>query len=238
MAPDQSPEITEILPPHNRPQMPLESIAADSAPNVAPNTPIASPVPNLPPAKSTLPNGRTCLKHPDVTRDTAKMLYMQGVTGPEIAAAVGVTAPLVRKWMERYRWGEQRDLMRSRAHSAAVFVVQTSLSSVSKTLRSDLANELQSQADALKAKPVKSVADLGSNRLREGRTRVVKQLVEAASIVCGWEQETKIGLIVPMCGPAEPAAALEVESSAIDSSQDDAPAAISAPAPSDSSPAA
>lgn len=149
--------------------------------------------------------------HAEVVRETAKALYLQGLSTAQVSKASGVPMDTLRKWVKRLGWTSVRATLQARAHEAAMVVVQSSLSSVSKSLRADLAKELQDQANALKARPVKSVLDMRGTKYREGRTKVVKTLVEASSIVCGWETETKVGLIVPMCGMAEPSPAIDVE---------------------------
>jgi len=189
------------------------------------DNPGSPPAPAAPPAR--FPNGKTVPRgHPPDLKEQAKCLYASGLPIAQIVATLGLSRNTLAKWVNRGKWTQFRSHTLARFQQAALVVSSHSLATVSKSLRADLAGELQAQMDTLKRTPIRSAKDLPTRNGVQGRTAVVHALADTAATVCGWKEEQKLGLIVPMCAGPEPEPALEVQAP-----NAEPPPAISTPEP-------
>lgn len=170
------------------------------------------------------PNVRGCKGHPPETRELVKTLFMSGLPSTRISADTGIPKRTIQKWAIAGHWGTIRTAIQDRGMQYAKFVVEGSLSAVSKQVRADLAREVADQVAVLRDKRPTKLADLQNTKYRTGRATTVKTIADTASAVFGWESETKVGLIVPMvglqapsqeapadCGPDTPTGSVPIE---------------------------
>lgn len=128
-------------------------------------------------------------------------LFLQGFSDRQISERTGVKPVTIRARAARHGWCIMRDRANgafvtnpdSLAHPGLSALVQSqskSLIKASQIAQEAFAGELQDQVAVLKRKPPTKLLDLANTPRREGRASVVQKLVNTASKLYGWDQQT------------------------------------------------
>lgn len=127
---------------------------------------------------------------PNTTKESAKALFLQGVSLSDIGQRLDVKPDTVGKWAARYQWLIQKQAVQAQVQKIVSASVVSSLTKQGMSHRKVLARELQSHAEALAQRPVVGIGELFTTKEGQGRTALVKTLVEASSVVFGWDAES------------------------------------------------
>lgn len=138
---------------------------------------------------------------PGVDWELIKALYLQGLTFKTISDQTGVKPASIKSKARYYDWrltrantmaGLQSALAPSIAQSQALSYSKQShaLAKASQIAQETFAEELTLQSAVLKRKPPTKLLDLANTPRREGRASVVQKLVNTASKLYGWDQQS------------------------------------------------
>lgn len=127
-------------------------------------------------------------------RDQAKALYLAGIPLSDIGQKLDTRRDTIAKWVIRYEWHVQKAAVDTQVKKAISNTVVSALSKRGANQRQALAQELEAQAATLAASPP-AIGDLHNTKARQGRAAMVKTLVEASSVVYGWQEQGAMGII-------------------------------------------
>lgn len=131
---------------------------------------------------------------PETVRETAKLLWFQGVRPELISKRLGVKRGTLRTWNVRYGWNKAVEAakgeLRNMAIPALVADTTRTLQAESEELRGMLANEIRRTAGALSQVPTGK----GLRPLKE-RTEVLEPLARTAKTVFDWGSDVSVGII-------------------------------------------
>jgi hypothetical protein len=131
---------------------------------------------------------------PQETRDTAKELYISGITPDRIAISLGVKRPTIYKWARSGKWSILRN--GCAAHAKIIADKPKEIADgVSDEVRRGLSNVLRAQVSTL-AKSTTGISGLRNSKSEQGLAAVAKTIAETAAIVFDWGRDNKPGVLI------------------------------------------
>ena len=118
--------------------------------------------------------------------ETVKALVIQGVKTSEISQRCDVNPKTIRTWSRRYGWRAIASNVRQDVNEAVACTTSLGLKSVGERVRGSLANEIEAQVQLLEQRPAKCLKELQTSN---GRTAVVRGIIESAATVFGWSKD-------------------------------------------------
>lgn len=125
--------------------------------------------------------------HGKESQDKALALFLQGLKWEDISKGSGVPYGTIRKWADNGNWKEIRAGTKQKLEQMGKPMLGTAvandLAAQSRALRESLACELTDEVGVLRQQPAKNVSEVLK------RSKAVKTIAEAGSIVHGWGQD-------------------------------------------------
>lgn len=155
------------------------------------------------------------LPHPELLKQQALKLTLEGLTPTQIKAKLGLPLSTLKNWVYKNNIPDIKSLVQT----AAKTEVQREVNQRSDAIRSKLGDVIANQVEMLAENPAVCVEDLRNTPDRQGLAAVAKTVTETASQLFGWDAEKPTGLILvadvrAFDQPVSPAS-VEVESSLV-----------------------